>query len=95
MIDKNEASEAVKRIDKIIQEWEENRIGDHETIELLIPDLKTIICYVEKIQDKADEACYKKKNDMEENKRNLCRDLEEELDDEAGREFLVPEEEES
>ena len=59
---KNEAKEAIKRIDKIIQEWEENRIGDHETVELLVPDLKTIICYFERIQNKVNEACYKKRN---------------------------------
>jgi len=95
LIDKNEASEAVKRIDKIIQEWEENWIESREALELLIPDLKTIICYVERIQNKANEVDCKKRKDMEENKRNLCRNLEEELDDEAGRKLLVPEEEES
>lgn len=59
---KNEAIEAIRRVDRIIQEWEENRIGDHETVELLIPDLKTIICYFEIIQNKVNEACYKKGN---------------------------------
>ena len=47
---KNEAAEAIKRIDKIIQEWEENRLGSREALELLVPDLKTVICYVERIQ---------------------------------------------
>lgn len=47
----NEAKEAIKRIDRIVQEWEENRIGSREAIELLIPDLKTITCYLETIQD--------------------------------------------
>jgi len=48
---KNEAKEAIRRVDRIIQEWEENRIGDHETIELLIPDLKIITTYFERTQD--------------------------------------------
>ena len=56
----NEAKKAIRRVDRIIQEWEENRIGDHETIELLAHDLKTIICYFERIQDKVDEL--KKRN---------------------------------
>jgi len=49
--DKNEGKEATKGIDRIIQEWEENRVGSHEAIELLIPDLKTIVSYFEIIQD--------------------------------------------
>jgi len=49
---KNEAIEAIRRVDRIIQEWEENRIGDHEMVELLVPDLRTIICYFERLQDK-------------------------------------------
>ena len=56
MIDKNEASEAVKRIDKIIQEWEENYIESGEAIELLAPDLKTVIHYFESLQDKEEES---------------------------------------
>jgi len=52
---KNEAKEAIKRVDRIIQEWEENRIGDHETIELLIPDLKIIITYFERTQNPKEE----------------------------------------
>jgi len=48
LIDKNEAKEAIRRVDRIIQEWEQNRLGDHETIELLIPDLKIIITHFEK-----------------------------------------------
>ena len=51
MIDKNEAREAFKRIERIIQEWEENWLADHETIELLIPDLKIITTYFERTQD--------------------------------------------
>ena len=62
MNDKNEVMEAVKRIDRIIQEWEENYIESREALELLAPDLKTIICYFEKIQDKVNEGCYKKGN---------------------------------
>jgi len=52
---KNEAKEAIKRIDRIIQEWGENRLGDHETIELLIPDLKIITTYFERTQDPEEE----------------------------------------
>jgi len=54
--DKNEAKEAIKRVQKIIWEWEENWLGAREAIELLVPDLKTIICYVEKIHDKKEES---------------------------------------
>jgi hypothetical protein len=57
---KNEAIKAIRRVDKIIQEWEENWLESREAIELLIPDLKTIICYFEIIQNKVNEACYKK-----------------------------------
>jgi len=57
----NEAKEAIKRVDKIIQEWEENRIGAYEALELLVLDLKTIICYFEMIQVKINEVCYKKR----------------------------------
>ena len=53
---KNEAKEAIKRIEKIIQEWEENWIESREALELLIPDLKTIICYFERIQNKIEES---------------------------------------
>jgi len=53
----NEAKEAIKRVDKIIQEWEENRIEAYEALELLVPDLKTIICYFEMIQVKINEVC--------------------------------------
>jgi len=52
---KNEASEAIKRVERIIQKWEENWLKNHEALELLIPDLKTIICYFERIQDEIDE----------------------------------------
>ena len=57
----NEAKEAIKRVDKIIQEWEENRIEAYEALELLVLDLKTIICYFEMIQVKINEVCYKKR----------------------------------
>jgi len=53
---KNEAMEAIKRIDKIIQKWEENWIENREAIELLAPDLKTVICYFERLQDKEEES---------------------------------------
>lgn len=45
-----ETSEAIKRIDRLIQEWEENYIDGREMVVLLMPDLKTIICYFERIQ---------------------------------------------
>jgi len=48
---KNEAIEAIRRVDRIIQEWEENRLGSREALELLVPDLKTVVCYVERIQN--------------------------------------------
>jgi len=53
--DKNEAAEAIKRMDKIIQQWEENWLDAREALELLVPDLKIIICYVERIQDSEKE----------------------------------------
>ena len=52
---KNEAKKAIKRIDKIIQKWEEHWIESREAIELLVPDLKTIICYFERIQNPEEE----------------------------------------
>ena len=52
---KNEASEAIKRIDKIIQQWEEHSLDSREALELLVPDLKTVICYVERIQNPEEE----------------------------------------
>ena len=52
---KNEVNEAVKRIDRIIQEWEENWLESREALELLAPNLKTIICYIERIQDEVAE----------------------------------------
>ena len=55
MNDKNEAAEAIKRMDKIIQQWEENWLDAREALELLVPDLKIIICYVERIQDSEKE----------------------------------------
>jgi len=48
--------EAIKRIDKIIQKWEENWIESREAIELLAPDLKIVICYFERLQDKEKES---------------------------------------
>ena len=48
---KNETSEAIKRVERIIQEWEEHWLDSREVLEMIVPDLKTIICYFEKIQD--------------------------------------------
>ena len=62
MNDKNEAKEAIKRIERIIWEWEENWLESREAIELLVPYIKTIICYIESIQDKVNEGCYKKRS---------------------------------
>ena len=59
---KNEAREAIKRVERIIWEWEENWLDAREALELLVPDIKTIICYVESIQDEVNEGCYKKRN---------------------------------
>ena len=55
MNDKNEATEAIKRISNVIQKWEEHWIESREAIELLVPDLKTIICYFERIQGPKEE----------------------------------------
>ena len=59
---KSETSEAIKRVERIIWEWEENWLDAREALELLVPDIKTIICYVESIQDEINEGCYKKRN---------------------------------
>ena len=48
---KNETSEAIKRVERIIQKWEEHWLDSCEALELIVPDLKTIICYFERIQD--------------------------------------------
>ena len=53
---KNEAKKAIKRIDKIIQKWEENWLESREAIELLAPDLKIVIRYFERLQDKEKES---------------------------------------
>jgi hypothetical protein len=53
--DKNEAAEAIKRMDKIIQQWEEHWLDSREALELLVPDIKTVICYVERSQDLEEE----------------------------------------
>ncbi len=47
---KNEVKEAIKRVEKIIWEWEENNIDAREALELLVSGIKIIICYVENIQ---------------------------------------------
>ena len=52
---KNEAKEAIKRIDKVIQQWEENWLDSREVLELLIPDLKIITTYFERTQDSEEE----------------------------------------
>jgi hypothetical protein len=59
---KSETSEAIKRVERIIWKWEENWLDAREALELLVPDIKTIICYVESIQDEVKEGCYKKRN---------------------------------
>ncbi len=48
---KNEASEAIKRVERIIREWEETWLDSREAIEMLIPDLKIIITYFERTKD--------------------------------------------
>ena len=53
--DKNEAAEAIKRIDKIIQQWEEHWLDAREVLEMIVPDLKIVICYVERTQGPEEE----------------------------------------
>jgi len=53
--DKNEAAKAIKRMDKIIQQWEEHWLDAREAREMIVPDLKTVICYVERIQNPEEE----------------------------------------
>lgn len=55
MLMKNEAKKAIKRIDNIIQKWEEHWIESSEAVELLVPDLKTIICYLERTREPEEE----------------------------------------
>lgn len=47
----NEANEAIKRVEKIIQQWEDNWLDSRETLELIVPDLEKIICYVERLRN--------------------------------------------
>jgi len=51
-----EENETIKRIDKIIQEWEETWLDSGKMVELLVPDLKKIICFFERIQDELKKA---------------------------------------
>lgn len=55
MSHENEALQAIKRIARILHEWEENRIASHAALELLDPDLKIIIPFVEIFQEKTDK----------------------------------------
>ena len=48
---KNETSEAIKRVERIIQKWEDHWLDAREALEMMVPDIKAIICYVESIQD--------------------------------------------
>jgi len=48
---KNEVKEAIKRVERIIWEWEENWLESREAIELLAADLKIIITYFERTKD--------------------------------------------
>ena len=50
LLRKNEATKAIKRIENIIQKWEDHWIDSREALELIVPDLKMLICYVERIQ---------------------------------------------
>lgn len=47
----NEAKQAATRMDRIIEQWEENNMDAREALELLTPDIKIIIPYVELLQD--------------------------------------------
>jgi len=51
----NEAFHACKRIARILHEWEENNMDAREALELLAPDIKIIIPFVEIFQDKIDK----------------------------------------
>ncbi|MBA7706490.1 hypothetical protein ES703_115344 [subsurface metagenome] len=54
MNDKLEAIIAIQRINNIIHEWEENEIGSRVALELLASDIKTVIPYLERIQERID-----------------------------------------
>jgi len=51
----NEAKQAAIRMDRIIEQWEENNMDAREALELLAPDIKMIIPYVEILQDEIDK----------------------------------------
>jgi len=53
--DKNEVKEAIKRINKILQKWDDHWLDTREALEMIVPDIKTLICYFEKIQDSEKE----------------------------------------
>jgi len=51
----NVALQAIKRIARILHEWEENNMDAREALELLEPDIKIIIPFVEIFQEKTDK----------------------------------------
>lgn len=55
MNDEIEAMTAIKRINKIIYEWEENKIENRTALELLDPDIKIVISHVEKLHERFDD----------------------------------------
>jgi hypothetical protein len=52
MNDKLKAIKAIKRINNIIYEWEENKIESRTALELLDPDIKTLISHIEKVHER-------------------------------------------
>ena len=69
---KEEAQEAVRKINNIIEQWTENRLDANSTLELLLPLLETVISYFEKEETPGEE------------KKSLYEDLEKDLDKEDG-----------
>ncbi|MBA7604714.1 hypothetical protein ES703_11840 [subsurface metagenome] len=52
MNDKAEAIKAIERINKIIHEWEENKIESRTALELIDPDIKAVISHVEELHER-------------------------------------------
>ena len=52
---KTETMTAIKRIIKIIHEWEQGKIESSTALELLSPDIKIVISHVEKLHEKLDD----------------------------------------
>jgi len=72
-----EEQEAIRKINNIIQEWTDMRMDANDALELLLPLLKIITSYFERVQD------LELKSPGEE-KKSLYEDLEKDLDKENG-----------